>query len=69
MQKYAYATVEWVWGNETFRVNLPDGEEWQDRGSYNELLALLNQLGQQGWEVVTCAAAGNWLYWTLKRPA
>lgn len=67
--QYQYATLEWVWNQETIRINLPDGEESLRQGSYSELVAFLNQMGQEGWEVVTCAGVGNWLFWTLKRPA
>jgi hypothetical protein len=69
MQTYQYATIEWVWNQESFRINMPDGEEVKQYGTYNELVDLLNQMGQQGWEVATCAAAGNWLFWTLKKPS
>lgn len=68
MQSYEYATIEWVWNQETFRINMPDADEIHQYGSYKELVDLLNQMGQKGWEVVTCAGAGNWLFWTLKRP-
>lgn len=68
MQTYQYATLEWVWNQESIRINLPDGEESRREGSYNEVVLFLNEMGQDGWEVATCAAGGNWLFWTLKRP-
>jgi hypothetical protein len=34
MQTYEYATIEWVWNQETIRINLPDGEESHRQGSY-----------------------------------
>jgi hypothetical protein len=64
---WEYASVEWLWDGGTFRINLPGNNERSASGSYNELVSLLNELGGDGWEIATCASAGNWLFWTLKR--
>jgi hypothetical protein len=68
MHTFEYATLEWIWEAEGIRLNMPNGEESQTTGSYNEVVELLNFLGQQGWEVATCVASANWMFWTLKRP-
>ncbi len=67
--RWEYATLEWIWDHDSLRCTLPDGQEWRERGSYAEVVAMLNRLGDEGWEVSTCAASGNWLFWTLRRPA
>ncbi|GAB4404146.1 MAG: hypothetical protein OHK0053_29530 [Microscillaceae bacterium] len=68
MQKnWEYATLEWLWDSSNLRVNLPEGEEQKSTGSYAEVVTVLNQLGKEGWEVATCVAGGNWLFWTLRR--
>lgn len=63
-----YATLEWLWDVGFLRCNLPDGREVRESGSYAEVVDMLNRLGDEGWEVTTCAAGGNWLFWTLRRP-
>ncbi|ACZ91613.1 hypothetical protein [Streptosporangium roseum] len=65
--KYEFATVEWLWDQETIRVNMVGGNERRFSGSYDRLVAVLSELGDQGWDVATCAATGNWLFWTLRR--
>lgn len=65
--KYEFATVEWLWDQEAIRVNLPTGKERRFTGSYDEIVTLLSELGSDGWDVATCAANGNWLFWTLRR--
>ncbi|HEU5370095.1 MAG TPA: hypothetical protein VFU69_16610 [Ktedonobacterales bacterium] len=67
MQQWQYCTVEWLWDVKSIRVNMPDDIENLHPGSYAEVVATLTRLGSVGWEVVTCVAAGNWLFWTLKR--
>ena len=67
MTHFEYATLEWIWDNQTLRVNLPQNKERQAQGSYAQVVNLLTELGNEGWEVSTCAAQGNWLFWTLKR--
>ncbi|MEV4179839.1 hypothetical protein ACWDOR_28085 [Streptosporangium canum] len=64
---YEFATVEWLWDQETIRVNTPGGSQRMFSGSYDQLVAVLSELGGQGWDVATCAATGNWLFWTLRR--
>ena len=67
-QKWEYCVLEWIWNQETMRVNLPNGRELVQSGSYAELVRLLTQLGADGWEVVSNAGFTNWLLWVLKRP-
>jgi hypothetical protein len=69
MQQWEYAVVEWLWDVNSLRVNLPGGAEEKLNGSYVEVVSTLTSLGREGWEVVGCVAAGNWLFWTLKRQA
>jgi diadenosine tetraphosphate (Ap4A) HIT family hydrolase len=69
MQQWQYCTVEWLWDIKSLRVNMPDGIENLHSGSYAEVVAILTRLGSTGWEVSSCVAAGNWLFWTLKRLA
>ncbi|WP_336211760.1 hypothetical protein [Nonomuraea sp. LPB2021202275-12-8] len=64
---YEFATVEWLWNEQTIRVNTPGGNERMFTGSYDQLVAVLSELGGQGWDVATCAASGTWLFWTLRR--
>lgn len=64
---YEFATIEWLWDTGSIRVNLPGGAERQDSGSYHEVVSILGDLGRHGWDVATCAAGGNWLFWTLRR--
>ena len=66
---WEYATLEWVWDAHALRLNLPDGSEFKTPGSYSEVVLTLSNLGREGWEVATCVAVSNWLFWTLKRPA
>jgi hypothetical protein len=68
MFTYEFAIVEWIWDEQTIRVNLPGSNERVFSGSYDELVAMLSELGGQGWDVATCTATGNWLFWTLRRP-
>lgn len=67
-QKWEYCTVEWVWNQESIRCNFSGGDELTQSGSYGELVDFLTSLGNESLEVATCAAGGNWLFWTLKRP-
>ena len=64
---WQYAVVEWIWDGDSIRVNLPGKPEMMYRGSYAEVVDLLTSLGREGWEVVTCSGAANWLLWTLKK--
>ena len=56
-----------MWDQGSIRINLPGGHEQLYSGTYNELVAVLSDLGRQGWDVAACAGAGNWLFWTLRR--
>ena len=67
MEKWEYCTMEWLWDNSSIRLNLPDGREVKSRGGYPEVTTTLTTLGASGWEVATCVAVSNWLFWTLKR--
>lgn len=69
MAQWEYATLEWLWDVSSIRVNLPDGTEVKQQGSYAEVVVVLSGLGREGWEVAACTSAGNWLFWTLKRSA
>jgi hypothetical protein len=65
--KWEYATLEWLWDSRSISYHLPDGNREQTTGSYTEVVQTLSKLGHQGWEVATCVATANWLFWTLKR--
>ncbi|SDH57111.1 hypothetical protein SAMN05421505_11853 [Sinosporangium album] len=64
---YEFATMEWIWDHGSIRLNLPGGIERMYSGSFNEVVAILSDLGGQGWDVASTAANGNWLFWTLRR--
>lgn len=68
MRRWEYATVEWIWAANELRCTLPGSEQSFSRGSYPEVVALLCELGRDCWEVTGKVAAGDWVYWTLKRP-
>ena len=59
--------MEWVWTASTIQVNLPNGEERALPGSYSEVVTVLSNLGEQGWDVASCSGSGTWLLWTLRR--
>lgn len=65
---YEYGSIEWLWQDSAIRVNLPNKEEKRSAGSYQEIIEVQTQLGQQGWEIITATAGSNWIYWTIKRP-
>jgi hypothetical protein len=67
MARFEYATIEWLWDVGALRADLPGGKLKTAKGEYPAVVALLGELGQDGWEVVTCATSANWLFWTLKR--
>lgn len=67
MFTYEFGTVEWLWDQDALRVNMPGSSERRFSGSYDEVVAMLSELGNQGWDVATCAASANWLFWTLRR--
>ncbi|MEU6741436.1 hypothetical protein [Streptosporangium sandarakinum] len=67
MFRYEFGVVEWLWDLEAIRVNMPGSDERKFSGGYDEVVAVLSELGGQGWDVATCAANGNWLFWTLRR--
>ena len=66
---FQYATIEWLWNSSALRLNLPGGQEHSSGGSYKEVVDLLNRLGTERWQVVSCVASANWLFWTLQRQA
>lgn len=68
-EKWEYGIVEWLWNEETIRCNLPGGEEFTAEGSYPRVVEVLTELGGDGWEVASCVASANWIFWTLKRSA
>ena len=67
--KWEYATMEWLWDTHAIRTNLPGGQEATSEGTYPEVVETLGQLGRDGWEIASCVACANWLFWTLKRAA
>lgn len=69
MARFEYATVEWLWQGGDMRADLPGGETRTAKGSYPAVVELLSSLGAEDWEVVSCVAQANWLFWTLKRTA
>ena len=66
--RFEYSTLEWIWDSESIRCTMPEGGGFKEGGSYQQVVDILTRLGQEGWEVATCTAHGNWLFWTLKRP-
>lgn len=66
-QRFEYASVEWLWDSSNIRINLPNGEEHKTTGTYGEVVATMNEMGQNGWDIASCAAQSNWIYWTMKR--
>lgn len=69
MDKWEYCTLEWLWDLSSIRLNDVDGRQSQHSGGYAEIVRTLNTLGANGWEVASCVATANWMYWTLKRRA
>jgi hypothetical protein len=69
MDTWEYCTMEWVWEYASIRLNATDGTEKTFGGAYPEVVSTLNALGTEGWEVAASVAAGNWIFWTLKRRA
>ena len=66
--RYEQAMVEWLWDVDALRTVAPGGQEHRSSGgSYAGVLAALGTLGAQGFHVVGCSGAGNWLLWTLER--
>jgi hypothetical protein len=65
--KFEYCTINWIWSDSDIRAILPDGDEISQQGGHKEITQLLNNLGLNGWNVVSCVAVSNWIYWTLKR--
>ena len=50
MDNWEYCTLEWLWDESRMRLNPPDGQESKLRGSYPEVVAVLNSLGASGWQ-------------------
>jgi hypothetical protein len=69
MERFEYATLEWLWDVNALRADLPGGKTLTAKGAYPAVVQMLTDLGREGWEVATCVAAANWLFWTLKRKA
>ncbi|HUS14642.1 MAG TPA: hypothetical protein VM536_06440 [Chloroflexia bacterium] len=67
-QQWDVCMVEWIWTESDIALYTTEGPQARSKGAYSEVARLLAELGSQGWEVATCAGAGNWLLWTLKRP-
>jgi hypothetical protein len=64
-----YAILEWLWEDNSIRVNLPGNNEKLYQGSYMEVVEVLNRLGKEGWDTATCTSGSNWILWTLKKTA
>ncbi|WP_242614333.1 hypothetical protein [Actinomadura roseirufa] len=64
---YEFATIEWLWDEHAIRINLPGGDERRLNGNYNELVAVLCDLGRYGWDVASSTSGGNWVFWTMRR--
>ncbi len=69
MEKFEYATLEWLWDVGALRADLPGGKIMSGKGEYPAVVKMLGDLGRDGWEVSACATNANWLFWTLKRVA
>ena len=65
--KYEYCTLNWIWSEGNIRLTFPNADERLQKGSYKEIVQTLNELGENGWEVVGCVGVVNWVYWTLRR--
>ena len=69
VETWEYATVEWLWDTNQIRWNLPGGQEGTAPGAHAAVVETLTRLGHDGWEAVACSAAGNWLFWSMRRRA
>ncbi|MBZ0135859.1 MAG: hypothetical protein K8I27_05760 [Planctomycetes bacterium] len=69
MARLEYATMEWLWDSGAIRADLPGGETLNSQGTYAAVVEMLSRLGKDHWEVATCVASANWLFWTLQRHA
>jgi hypothetical protein len=69
VETWEYATVEWLWDKNLIRWDLPGGQEGRAEGAHAAVVGTLTRLGHDGWEVIASTAAGNWLFWTLRRRA
>lgn len=69
MQQWSYGIVEWLWDKDNITIYMPEGAPETHQGSYQQVAQILSTLGQQGWEVASSTGVGNWILWTLKRPA
>lgn len=80
MAKWEYATVNWFWDDgpktDNIQIFFPNNGLKKIPGNNNIdrdnqiLMETLNDLGRDGWEVVSSASGekgGWWVYWTLKR--
>jgi len=68
MKRWEYCTLEWIWAGSSIRINTPVHAEQMLKGSYQEVVALLCEMGRDCWEVTGKVACADWVYWTLKRP-
>jgi len=62
-----FCAIEWLWANHSMRINLPGGQEDLITGSFAEMVSALSVMGSRGWDVASCAAHDNWLFWTMRR--
>ena len=66
-QPLEFASIEWLWDSGNIRCNLPSGEELTSNGTYDAVVATLTEMGADGWDVASCVANSNWIFWTMKR--
>lgn len=73
---WEYTTVDWYWNDSDTPGNiivfLPNSEQQSSQGDEPEALQVLNNLGGEGWEIITSTSGdrhgrGAWTSWTLKR--
>ncbi|RBQ18658.1 hypothetical protein DP939_19435 [Spongiactinospora rosea] len=67
-RQYEFGVIEWLWDIEQIWIHLPGSGRYEERGGHDKITEVLTRLGAGGWDVATCAASGNWLLWTVRRP-
>ncbi|CAM3492191.1 hypothetical protein KIPE111705_10975 [Kibdelosporangium persicum] len=67
MARYEFGTVTWSASYDKGTVTLPGTAETSHRGGMEKIVEVLSDLGNQGWDVATCATGGRWLIWTVRR--
>ncbi|MCU0316647.1 MAG: hypothetical protein MUC92_08645 [Fimbriimonadaceae bacterium] len=62
-----YAILEWDYSEEALTLTLPNHRPKTKAGNISLVSTWLNDLGEDGWEVVGNVAAEEWIMWTLAR--